>query len=69
MRPIIRYYVRHIYGVPRIYLADTEQAKAIATLTRRKTVEEVDLKALETLGFVLVEVLDSSASPRSPSFR
>lgn len=54
----IRYYVRSVYGVERVYLADSEQAAQVSTLTRRKTVERADLLALAALGCDLLQVTD-----------
>ena len=52
---VIDYQIRNVYGRDNIYIK-SEHAKFIETLTRRKTVDHTDLKALEALGFVLNRV-------------
>lgn len=45
---VIDYQIRNVYGRENIYIM-SEHAKLIETLTRRKTVDHTDLKALEAI--------------------
>lgn len=51
----IKYYVKSVYGKDTVYLADSEQASYIQALTGCKTVTLTHMKALESLGFQLVQ--------------
>lgn len=62
MNTTIQFYSRSAYGVDRLYLVDIEQAELIRTLTRRKTIEIADLRALQNLGFTVQQVADPRAA-------
>lgn len=62
----IPYFTRQSYGVSRLYIANNELARLVATLTRRKTVENTDLLALQEMGFSLVQVADPSLPALAP---
>ena len=44
------------YGAERLYVTDDADARALTTLTSRKTLEMVDVTALEALGFIVTIV-------------
>ena len=56
MNTVIHYYIKSVYGANKYYIANPDQASAIATLTRRKTVDASDMKALEAMGYTLERV-------------
>lgn len=47
---VITYYEKSNYGAKALYIA-SEHRDAVQTLTRKKTVDHSDLKALRSLGF------------------
>lgn len=49
--PVIKYYIKNVYGVDRIYIKDKDQADAFYALTGSKTVSAAQLAALKILGF------------------
>lgn len=53
----IEYYSKDVYGSSLMYVKDEDQARAITTLTNKKTIGEWDIKAMEKLGFSFTEVL------------
>lgn len=53
----IDYYIEKQYGVDRRYIVQESVARQVRMLTRRMTLEESDIKALEALGMTLKEVL------------
>ena len=57
MEKVIKFYKDRVYGVVKMYVKDPELAKAITTLTGRKTLNESDMVALRKLGFEFEEVL------------
>ena len=54
MKTIIIYSKTH-YGSVHFYVADEEQAKLISVLTGRKTITLSEIKALNKLGFEIIE--------------
>lgn len=54
---IIEFYTRNVYGVEHRYIVNEELSNTIQTLTGRKTILKSDMRALEKLGFVFIEVL------------
>lgn len=46
-------YVRSVYGVPKVYAMDPEQASYLSALTGCKTLEHRHLCALEGLGYTI----------------
>lgn len=46
----IKYYIKNVYGVDRIYIKNADQARAISALTGQKTVSAAQLEALKLLG-------------------
>lgn len=55
---VIKYYTQNIYGVERHYPAEDKVAKALGTLTKKKTISAEDMSALQTLGFELERVME-----------
>ena len=53
---VIDFKVKNVYGRENIYIV-SEHAEYIESLTRRKTIDSSDMKALELLGFVFRQVL------------
>lgn len=58
MNTTIPVYVRQVYGCPKVYAADSEQAQALAALTGCRTLEHRHTQALEALGFTVNVVPD-----------
>ena len=54
----IKTFVRMVYGEPRRYVLDPEQAKHLERLTGTKTITPTHYKALQALGFVITGVAD-----------
>lgn len=54
---VIQYFVRNVYGKPRIYVTG-QCAEQIYVLTRRQTVEPRDLEALRFMGHEIKRVED-----------
>jgi len=52
----IEYYIKNVYGNDHMYIVDPEQAHAVGTLTKKKTIDHNDIKALERLGHTLERV-------------
>jgi len=66
MKTTITVYERSVYGSPKIYAADPNQARALSTLTNgAKTLEHRHLCALEALGFAIVGVSDPKSIVRA----
>lgn len=61
MPTVIQVFTRHIYGAPKVYVLNPEQAQAISSLTGCKTLEARHVAALEALGFTFEAVLDPKA--------
>lgn len=53
----INYYVKHVYGVPRMYIEDESMAKTIAGLVKMRTLDPEDKERLEVLGVEFHQVL------------
>jgi hypothetical protein len=60
MNEIITYYEKTNYGAPAFYIA-SEHRDAVQTLTKKKTIDHADIKALRALGFSVNQVIDPSA--------
>jgi len=58
----VQVYIKSRYGVDHYYVVDDKQSEAIQTLTKKKTVDRWDFRALETLGFSIELVMDPSNS-------
>lgn len=54
----IPYYVRSVYGVNRMYIADAEQASTIAGLVKMRTLDPDDKERFEKLGIEFEKVHD-----------
>lgn len=52
----IKYFKDRVYGKIVYYVAEQHVKETISVLTRRKTLELEDIKALERLGHTFVEV-------------
>ena len=57
---VITYYEKSNYGAKALYIA-SEHRDAVQTLTRKKTVDHSDLKALRSLGFEVQQVIAPEA--------
>lgn len=57
----IQYYIKDVYGLPCMYIANAEQANAIRKLTGRKTISKSDIQALNSLGLDFQEITRSEA--------
>ena len=53
----IEYRIRSVYGEDRMYLVDPDMAEAVQRLTGCKTVTLEHKKAIEIMGFELVQVI------------
>ena len=53
----INFYTKNVYGNDLFYIADPKQAENIRKLTKRKTIDQSDMKALETLGVKFNQIL------------
>ena len=53
----IEYRIRSVYGEDRMYLVDPDMARAVERLTGCKTVTLGHTKALESMGFELIQVI------------
>ena len=53
---MLEYYKKSVYGRERLYLVDKDKAKAIEAMTSLKTIREIDLEALQSLGLEFKEV-------------
>ena len=53
----IEYRIRNQYGEDRMYLVDPDMARAVERLTKCKTVTLEHKKAIEIMGFELVQVI------------
>jgi hypothetical protein len=49
--PVIKCAEKNVYGRMLIYVTDQKQAKMLAALTHKSTLDYRDLEALESLGF------------------
>jgi len=54
----IEFYKKNVYGLTKIYIKDENTAKNIQTLTKKKTVDERDIEALEALGVVFTQTFE-----------
>lgn len=52
----IEFYRKDIYGKENLYIADPKKAQLVQMISRRKTIDMSDLKALVGLGFRIEEV-------------
>ena len=52
----IQYYAKTVYGNKNLYILNPDQANAIQTLTRKKTIDNHDIKALQALGHTTEQV-------------
>lgn len=50
---LIKCHERNVYGRVLIYVDDPKQAKMLAALTGKNTLDYRDIEALETLGFAI----------------
>lgn len=53
----MNYYVKHVYGVEQMYLADKEQAHAVQLISGQKTITPYTKEGLERLGYTFKQVL------------
>jgi len=53
---MLEYYKKSVYGRERLYLIDTDKAKAIELMTSLKTIREQDIEALTYLGLEFKQV-------------
>ena len=58
----VQVYIKTAYGIDHYYVKDDKQSEAIQTLTKKKTVDRWDFRALEALGFSIELVMDPSNS-------
>jgi len=56
----IQYIRKNVYGTIMYYIKDPVVYTAIKTLTKKMTVDERDLRALQMLGHTTTEVLQNS---------
>ena len=56
----IQVYQQTKYGTTYTYVKDDKQAEALETLTKKKTLDRYDFRALESLGFTIELVMDPS---------
>ena len=55
---VIQVYIENHYGTPYNYVKDEAQAEALEALTKKKTLDRYDFRALEKLGYT-IEVVKS----------
>lgn len=53
----IEFYRKSVYGNENIYIVDNELAGTVKSLTGKKTINNSDIKSLESLGCVFSEVI------------
>ena len=58
----IKVYSQSHYGINHTYILDDTVSDAVMTLTKKKTVDRYDMRALEALGHTFEIVLDPSLS-------
>jgi len=58
----VQVYIKTSYGIDHYYVVNDKQAEAIETLTKKKTIDRWDFRALEALGFTIELVMDPSKS-------
>jgi hypothetical protein len=60
MNDTITFYEKTNYGAPAFYIA-SEHRDAVQTLTKKKTIDHADIKALRALGFSVDQVIEPGA--------
>ena len=58
----VQVYIKTSYGIDHYYVVNDKQAEAIEALTKKKTLDRYDFRALEMLGFTIELVMDPSKS-------
>ena len=58
----VQVYIKRHYNIDYYYVVDDKQAEALETLTKKKTIDRYDFRALEALGFTIELVMDPSQS-------
>ena len=61
---VIQVYIENHYGTPYNYVKDEAQAEALEALTKKKTLDRYDFRALEKLGYTIELVM----SPKADSY-
>ena len=54
---VIQVYIENHYGTPYKYVKDEAQAEALEALTKKKTLDRYDFRALEKLGYTIELVM------------
>tara|TARA_B100002052_G_scaffold275614_1_gene279630 strand:- start:1040 stop:1261 length:222 start_codon:yes stop_codon:yes gene_type:complete len=59
---VIQVYIENHYGTPYNYVKDEAQAEALEALTKKKTLDRYDFRALEKLGYTIELVMSPNLS-------
>ena len=59
---VIQVYIENHYGTPYNYVKDEAQAVALEALTKKKTLDRYDFRALEKLGYTIELVMSPKVS-------
>jgi len=57
MNKVIEYYKKSNYGTESMYIKNVNIALSVGALTKKATISNSDIKALEALGFEFKEVI------------
>ena len=59
---VIQVYIENHYWTPYNYVKDEAQAEALEALTKKKTLDRYDFRALEKLGYTIELVMSPKVS-------
>lgn len=62
LNKVIQVYVETKYGTDYTYVKDQAQAEALEALTKKKTLDRYDFRALEKLGYTIELVMSPKVS-------
>lgn len=62
LNKVIQVYIENHYGTPYNYVKDQAQAEALEALTKKKTLDRYDFRALEKLGYTIELVMSPKVS-------
>ena len=62
LNKVIQVYIETKYGTDYNYVKDEAQAEALEALTKKKTIDRYDIRALEKLGYTIELVMSPKVS-------
>ena len=62
LNKVIQVYIETKYGTDYNYVKDEDQAEAVEALTKKKTIDRYDIRALEKLGYTIELVMSPKVS-------